>query len=75
MFLEIFLGYNGQHKSVMHRYFQMNKWVCLVEYSVVEYIKVLLPKGERKLSLWKKSSSTDLVKAHGHIHMNESLEN
>jgi len=25
MFLEIFLGYNGQHKSVMHRYFQMNK--------------------------------------------------
>jgi len=44
-FLDVFLGYNGQHKRVMHRYFHMNKTICPMEGSTVECIKVLLPKG------------------------------
>ena len=43
--------------------------------STVESIKVLLPKGERKVGPLKTSNNTNLEKAHEHIHMNELLIN
>ena len=39
--------------------------------TVADNIKVLMPKGKRKVGTLMTSNSTNLEKAHEHIHMNE----